>query len=96
MTDLPAAQPLDPEILPGGVAWVALPEPPADHRWNVEWSMVGTGDWHSAARGLNAGEHLVPDIETPEPQHPILCRAVAQPPESHADGNSQRTSDSDH
>lgn len=70
--------PLDVDILHGGTAQVVLPAPPAGHRWCVEWRVVGAEDWHAAAWGLDAGEHLVPDTDTPEPQHRIEWRAVAE------------------
>ena len=68
---------LDPDILHGGFAHVRLPEPPAGHLWLVEWRVIGTEAWHRAAWDLAAGEHLVPDTDTPEPQHRIEWRGTA-------------------
>jgi hypothetical protein len=80
------AIPLEPEILIGGIAQVDLPEPPADHRWRVEWRVAGADAatdgpdaWHAAASGLYAGLHGVDDTRTPLPQHRIEWRAVATP-----------------
>ncbi len=70
--------PLDPEILHGGVASVDLPEAPPAQCWRVDWRVIGTDLWHIAAWDLDGGEHLVPDTATPEPQHRIEWRAVAE------------------
>jgi hypothetical protein len=73
---------LDPEILHGGVAHVLLPDAPAGCRWRIEWRLLGTDDWHVVASELDAGEHVVPDTDTPEPQHAIEWRGVAVGPGS--------------
>lgn len=73
----PMLLPLDPVILHGGSAWIVLPEPPPGHLWRVEWRVTGADSWNTAAQSLSAGEHLVPDTDTPEPQHRIEWQAVA-------------------
>jgi hypothetical protein len=69
---------LSPESLHGGTAVVILPEPPTGQHWRVEWRVVGEGDWRVAAGGFTAGEHMVSDTRTSEPQHRIEWQAVAE------------------
>jgi hypothetical protein len=74
--------PLVPEILHGGTAQVVLPEPPLGHGWWVEWRVIGTGQWHLVAEGLDGGEHWVDDTKTPVPQHLIEWRARSRADEA--------------
>jgi hypothetical protein len=72
---------LDPAILHGGVAEVALPAPPPGTAWRVEWAAWVNGTltpWRAVAEGLGAGAYGVPDAP-PVPQHLARWRAVPVP-----------------